>query len=451
MGNTVNIRRRQNVQAEQTLATVKAAGVFKARTKEAQAKRTNASQQIEEVLKLKFRRKSNVFGYKPIGRLAAVDGSPQINATSSQKDILKFVRRVNVSDKLAIKDTRVAWNALRDLASRERVPAIQDTGRGRFKLITDVVKFTQRTSMSAKKNKVAREFFYNDALITERETLCHLCHSSSIEEGPLNPCRICPRVYHTDCLAKQGHLSGDRAVETLALSNSKIGWSCCNCENLFDLLSDNEKIDIMETFDLMDTNQDSFINKEEYFSYKKEYYRKLLGREMPSYLVIMEERTFEDMDRNNNDLIDWWEFVIPMCVRKLSERRKRTLPALLTKQEIHKLRRFFKEYDIEGDGEIKEDLSRVVFKNWYLSLINLREEDIPIWDWLGNEFVKIDDKKEYSLGQKLTTVKWKDFVLNHALYILAARPNTGSMRPYVPQFNSLHSEFEEDDDDIEYY
>ena len=26
-------------------------------------------------------------------------------------------------------------------------------------------------------------------------------------------------------------------------------------ENLFDLLSDNEKIDIMETFDLMDTNQ----------------------------------------------------------------------------------------------------------------------------------------------------------------------------------------------------
>ena len=26
-------------------------------------------------------------------------------------------------------------------------------------------------------------------------------------------------------------------------------------ENLFDLLSDNEKIDIMETFDLMDANQ----------------------------------------------------------------------------------------------------------------------------------------------------------------------------------------------------
>lgn len=67
---------------------------------------------------------------------------------------------------------------------------------------------------------------------------------------------------------------------------------------------------------------DSFINKEEYLSYQKESYRKLMDMEMPGYRVIIEERTFDDMDRNNNDLIDWWEFVIPMCVRKLSERRK---------------------------------------------------------------------------------------------------------------------------------
>ena len=67
---------------------------------------------------------------------------------------------------------------------------------------------------------------------------------------------------------------------------------------------------------------DSFINKEEYLSYQKERYRKLMDMEMPGYRVIIEERIFDDMDRNNNDLIDWWEFVIPMCVRKLSERRK---------------------------------------------------------------------------------------------------------------------------------
>ena len=47
-----------------------------------------------------------------------------------------------------------------------------------------------------------------------------------------------------------------------------------------------------------------------------------MDMEKPGYRVIIEERIFDDMDRNNNDLIDWWEFVIPMCVRKLSERRK---------------------------------------------------------------------------------------------------------------------------------
>lgn len=130
--------------------------------------------------------------------------------------------------------------------------------------------------------------------------------------------------------------------------------------------------------------------------------------------------------------------------------RQRTLPSLLTGQEIYKLKRFFKEYDMEGEGEIRKDLSREVFKNWYLSLIHRREEEVPIWDWLGTEYVKIDNEEEHSLCQRFATVKWKDFVLNHALYILAARPNTGSTRPYVPQFNSLNLEFDEDDEDIEY-
>ena len=105
---------------------------------------------------------------------------------------------------------------------------------------------------------------------------------------------------------------------------------------------------------------------------------------------------------------------------------------------------------MEGEGEIRKDLSREVFKNWYLSLIHRREEEVPIWDWLGTEYVKIDNEEEHSLCQRFATVNWKDFVLNHALYILAARPNTGSTRPYVPQFNSLNLEFDEDDEDIEY-
>lgn len=43
---------------------------------------------------------------------------------------------------------------------------------------------------------------------------------------------------------------------------------------------------------------------------------------MPQYRVTLEEAIFADMNRNNTGLIDWWEYLIPMCVRKLSERKK---------------------------------------------------------------------------------------------------------------------------------
>lgn len=124
--------------------------------------------------------------------------------------------------------------------------------------------------------------------------------------------------------------------------------------------------------------------------------------------------------------------------------------SLLTKQEIHKLREFFKEYDEEGEGEISKSSSREVFRNWYLSLIHRREEDIPVWDWIGTDWVKTDYNNQI-VCKEFNTVKWKDFVLNHALYILAARPNTGSMRPYVPKLNSCYSEVEDEEDDNKSY
>lgn len=56
-----------------------------------------------------------------------------------------------------------------------------------------------------------------------------------------------------------------------------------------------------------------------------------------------------------------------------------------------------------------------------------------------------------SMHQRCDIVKWKDFLLSHALYILAARPNTGSTRPYIPRVEKLVHEFEEEEDDDECY
>ena len=65
------------------------------------------------------------------------------------------------------------------------------------------------------------------------ETDCHLCHQSSHpEDSPLNPCRICPRVYHTKCLESRGYLSEKIARESLKLSTTPIGWSCFDCVSI---------------------------------------------------------------------------------------------------------------------------------------------------------------------------------------------------------------------------
>lgn len=125
---------------------------------------------------------------------------------------------------------------------------------------------------------------------------------------------------------------------------------------------------------------------------------------------------------------------------------------LLTKQEINKLKEFFKVYDQEGEGEISKTSSRLVFKNWYLSLINRRHEDVPVWDWLGTEWIKDSEPNyEQALYQRCDTIKWKDFVSKLALYILSARPNTGSMRPYIPSLDNFGDVFKNEEDENEYY
>lgn len=130
---------------------------------------------------------------------------------------------------------------------------------------------------------------------------------------------------------------------------------------------------------------------------------------------------------------------------------QRTLAPFLTQQEISNFKEFFKAYDTEGEGEISKQTSRLIFKNWYFSLINRQREEIPVGDWLGPEWTVDIRPSEQSMHQRCDIVKWEDFVLSHALHILAARPNTGSTRPYIPRILKFAREFEEEDDESECY
>lgn len=119
----------------------------------------------------------------------------------------------------------------------------------------------------------------------------------------------------------------------------------------------------------------------------------------------------------------------------------------MTKRELNKLRVLFKQYDQDGYGEISQYSSRMAFKYWYLSLINLRHEQVPVWDWLGTDYISEPGHEGALLSNRAKKVKWGDFVRNHALYILAARPNTGSMRPYIPRIGFYRTENNDEEDE----
>ena len=88
MGNIIQSGREEKVKPEVTIATVRAAGAFKARLK--QSNRKTTAEQIEDILGQKFRRKKAC-----ASRLYAIDELQErtpddINAS---KEILKFVHR----------------------------------------------------------------------------------------------------------------------------------------------------------------------------------------------------------------------------------------------------------------------------------------------------------------------------------------------------------------------
>ena len=87
MGNVVQPGRREKVKPEQTLATVRAAGAFKARLKQS---KTKTSEQIEEIIERKFRRK--IAGTRKLDSIDELHEDTTDDISASKK-VLKFVHR----------------------------------------------------------------------------------------------------------------------------------------------------------------------------------------------------------------------------------------------------------------------------------------------------------------------------------------------------------------------
>ena len=88
MGNVVQSERQRKTKPEQTLAVVRAAGVFKAKLKQSKTKTT--AEQIEEIIKWKFRRRKA--GARKLDSINELLEETKDNIKPS-KEVSKFLRR----------------------------------------------------------------------------------------------------------------------------------------------------------------------------------------------------------------------------------------------------------------------------------------------------------------------------------------------------------------------
>lgn len=82
MGNVIRGGRERSVKPKQTLYTVRAAGVFKAKANEAKRKFTSTADQI---------RRKDTSGITKLGKLATVD--EQNSEDDQEREVMRFVHR----------------------------------------------------------------------------------------------------------------------------------------------------------------------------------------------------------------------------------------------------------------------------------------------------------------------------------------------------------------------
>ncbi|EDO48120.1 predicted protein [Nematostella vectensis] len=440
MGNASS-KRHSEASGETTLRVVQAAGKFKSALNKTASNREKSDSTfddaIREILHARFKRKSEIADLGGLALRQHADLYPIEEQVDGDPAVMEHVKRSAVHQgyrHFSVVDTSLAWSALRDsiATTTERR---RSSVRKQIRKLSSALGFLKQvqSDMAVEEVDVETMAPYNtDEPAESWDMLCYYCNQVPCGNQILNPCRLCTRVYHSDCLKRRGYLTDELQNEALLLAHSGIGWACPECESLFWLLKDVEKVELMETFDEVDVNKDSLISREEFINYQQEKYKRLMGREMPDYRYIQEMRIFNDMDRDGTGLIDWWEFMTPMAVMLLGKKKPTDLIKLLLPREIARIKRYFRVYDPSNKGHICIQDARRAFKQWYISMINLEPGLIPIGAWLG---VEEKDDGRISLARK-REVSWGDFLKSHALAVLAARPNTASQQPYIPRLDT---------------
>ncbi|XP_071843243.1 PHD finger protein 24-like [Apostichopus japonicus] len=356
---------------------------------------------------------------------------------------------------LMFKDTSSAWEALKrgdttesELPNTELV--VVDSALGGFQTV-------ERSNVNVRDEGLYRNDFTSGVNKTETEdeeefmvpyelpidwetrisndTDCAVCNMFKKES--LHPCRICEKVYHEHCLKKRGHLNGDEEIEIFHRAHTNIGWSCHECENLAQMLHEEDMQELMDIFDQCDVDQDATISLDEFLKYRTMAIKQGEGREITQEEIREEQVKFQTMDSDLGGSISWWEFLNHEALRRLATQPRKKLLRLLKPKEIHRAHQNFTAFDTDGNGQITDYEARRAYKHWFSNFTanpsemspterrklsrQLTELDMTLSTHVTtNTGILMDADTDHS-----GTISWDEFITEQAVYIIAARPNQG--------------------------
>ena len=141
-------------------------------------------------------------------------------------------------------DTSIAWEHLFSIIDSKYHPEITESNDDE----TDVNEL----------NILPEYARYKCSSVPRRDRDCFFCHkavstagaavlSTSKELNHNISCRICEKIFHQECIQKRGFC--DDEIALTAMSEPSVGWSCPHCEDVYNLLTNDEQEEVSDLFD----------------------------------------------------------------------------------------------------------------------------------------------------------------------------------------------------------
>lgn len=186
--------------------------------------------------------------------------------TTLDNNILKHLETSHVkigNHSVTFVDTTEAWQMLMTSFSR---PKLSDSRKNECEssmiletnLNGDANNGTTTSAEDMNNYDILPEYArYNYTYTPQRDRCCYFCRKTTefTDAAVRLTCRICDRQFHEECVRKRGYCDDEVSENAIIeCKTSTVGWSCPRCEDVYNLLLEEEKEEISELFDTVSGN-----------------------------------------------------------------------------------------------------------------------------------------------------------------------------------------------------